>query len=74
MLINKIGDLGLLIAISIIFNIFNNLKYNIIFCIISYMSKINIIFFNINFCVIDIICLFLFIGAMGKSAQFGLHI
>jgi len=73
MLINRIGDFALLIAIfAIVFN-FNSLDYNIIFTItplfIDYSFKIG--FLQIP--VLDFICILLFLGAMGKSAQIGLH-
>jgi len=74
MLVNRIGDLALLIAISLIMSVFGSVKYNVIFSICSYFYDMNIYFlgFKLNFFVVC--CLFLFIGAMGKSAQLGLHI
>jgi len=53
---------------------FGTLKYTVIFSLIYYILplKFFILFFNFN--VITIICLFIFIGAMGKSAQLGLHV
>lgn len=73
MLINRIGDLGLLIGISILFFNFCSLKYTVIFNIINYLINLNFIIFIFSFNVITIISFFLFIGAMGKSAQLGLH-
>lgn len=73
MLVNRIGDLGLLIGISIIFYNIYTLKYVIIFNLINYLINLNYIFFMFPINLITIICLFLFIGAMGKSAQLGLH-
>jgi NADH-quinone oxidoreductase subunit L len=73
MLINRIGDLGLLIGISIIFFNILSLKYTVIFSLIYYILDLKFVFFLYNINVITIICLFLFIGAMGKSAQLGLH-
>jgi NADH-quinone oxidoreductase subunit L len=74
MLVNRVGDLGLLIAISIIFITFGSLKYSIIFNLVNLQISLNILFFGINFNVVGIIGFFLFIGAMGKSAQLGLHV
>jgi len=74
MFVNRIGDLALLIGLSIIFFNFISLKYAVIFNLVGYMTDLNFIFFNFYFNLIDIICLFLFLGAMGKSAQLGLHI
>jgi NADH:ubiquinone oxidoreductase subunit 5 (subunit L)/multisubunit Na+/H+ antiporter MnhA subunit len=74
MLVNRIGDLALLIAIALIASTFGTLKYNVIFSLCPYFFDFNVYFlgFKLNFFVIC--CLFLFVGAMGKSAQLGLHI
>jgi len=73
MLMNRIGDLSLLIAISIIFMIFGSLKYNVVFNICYYFLNFDILIMGLNFKLFFILCLFLFIGAVGKSAQLGLH-
>ncbi len=73
MLINRIGDFGLLLAIFAIFFIFNSLNYDIVFTLVPLFLNFNLIIGNFEIPVIDFICLFLFIGAMGKSAQLGLH-
>jgi NADH-ubiquinone oxidoreductase chain 5 len=74
MLINRIGDFALLIAIFLIYITFGNLNYDIVFGLIPEISYSIIIINNMKFSVIDLICLLLFIGAMGKSAQLGLHV
>jgi len=74
MIINKIGDFGLYIAISILFYSFCTLKYNVIFNICFYYFNDTYYFFFTNYNLFFIIGFFLFIGAMGKSAQIGLHI
>jgi len=73
MLLNRIGDLALIVGISILVFNFNTLKYAVIFNIIIYYLDMDFIFFNYSIKLINIICLMLFIGAMGKSAQLGLH-
>jgi NADH-quinone oxidoreductase subunit L len=70
---NRIGDLSLLIAISIIFMVFGSLKYAVVFNICFYFYSIDLILLGIKFKLFYILCLFLFIGAVGKSAQLGLH-
>jgi NADH-quinone oxidoreductase subunit L len=70
---NRIGDLSLLIAISIIFKVFGSLKYAVVFNICYYFFNMDIMLIGINFKLFFIMCLFLFIGAVGKSAQLGLH-
>ena len=73
MLMNRIGDLSLLIAISIIFMIFGSLKYNVVFNICYYFLNLDILIMGFKFKLFFILCLFLFGGAVGKSAQLGLH-
>lgn len=73
MLMNKIGDLSLLIAISIIFLVFGSLKYSVVFNICYYYLNLNILILGFKFKLFYILCLFLFGGAVGKSAQLGLH-
>ena len=70
MLINRIGDFAILIALFLIFYTFNSFDYDIIFSLLFLYNK-TIIF--LNFTYVDIIAIFLFLGAMGKSAQIGLH-
>lgn len=73
MLINRIGDFFILLAFFGIYKSFNSLDYDVVFSLVPMLLNItaNILGKNINF--IDLICLFLFLGAMGKSAQLGLH-
>ena len=73
MLINRIGDFALLLAIFGIFFIFNSLDYDIIFSLAPLIIDYRIIISSFEIPVLDFICIFLFFGAMGKSAQLGLH-
>jgi len=73
MLVNRVGDFALLLAIFALFFIFNSLNYGTVFGIVSLFQKFNLIIGTFEFLAIDFICIFLFIGAMGKSAQLGLH-
>lgn len=74
MLINRIGDICLLFAIFLIYSFFGSVQFGLVFNnIIYYLDYyIDVFFFEIRF--IDLICFFLFVGAMGKSAQLLLHI
>lgn len=74
MLVNRIGDLSLLLSLSILFFFFGTLKYSVIFALVSYFINMNFFFLGFYFNVINLIRFFLFLGAMGKSAQLGLHI
>ena len=72
-LVNRIGDFGLALGIFLIFFKFGTLNYNEVFNLIPSIvgSKVNFLGFQIS--PVELICILLFIGAMGKSAQFLLH-
>jgi len=72
-IINRIGDLGLSLGIASCFYCFHTVDFNIIFNLTPYIS--NELFYFANYPVnkITIIGFFIFIGAVGKSAQIGLH-
>ena len=73
MLVNRVGDFALLLAIFIMYCIFNTLDYDLIFTLVPLFVDYNIVIGVLQFPVIDVICILLFIGCMGKSAQIGLH-
>ena len=72
-LVNRVGDFGLAIGIFLIFFYFGTINYNEVFQMAPELSKKIISIFGFDVNLITIICIFLFIGAMGKSAQFLLH-
>ena len=74
MLVNRVGDFFILISLFLIHLIFNSLDYDIVFNLSKTFEILKINFFYFNFKFLDLICLFLFFGAMGKSAQIGLHV
>ena len=71
--INRIGDLGLSIALFAIYALFSSLDYSIIFSMAPTNNTATINFFNTNINYYDFIVFFIFVGAVGKSAQVGLH-
>jgi NADH-ubiquinone oxidoreductase chain 5 len=73
MIINRIGDFGLAIAIFTIYFYFKSLDYAVVFALSPEFSNDNIFFFDTKFSVLDFVGFFLFVGAVGKSAQLGLH-
>lgn len=73
MLVNRVGDFALLLAIFTIYFVYNSLDYDIVFTLVPLFLEYKVILGNIQIPVTDLICLLLFIGAMGKSAQLGLH-
>ena len=72
-LVNRIGDFGLAIGVFLIFLYFGTLNYEEVFQQVSKFSNKEINFLGFDSNLITLISLFLFIGAMGKSAQFFLH-
>jgi len=52
---------------------FKTLNYIVIFSLIEYIKNLSIFIFFLDIKVIDLILFFLFLGAIGKSAQIGLH-
>lgn len=73
MLLNRVGDFFLLLAIFLIYYCFDTVEYLVVFATAENFNnfKCSIGFFDVN--ILDLICLFLLFGAMGKSAQLGLH-
>ena len=71
--VNRIGDFGLAIGIFLIYFHLGTINFNEVFQIIPEYKDKSINFLSIDVNLITLICTFLFIGAMGKSAQFFLH-
>jgi NADH-quinone oxidoreductase subunit L len=72
-LVNRIGDLGFIIGIAATFLTFKTVEFEQLFQLIPLKGGENLIFFGYEFSKIEIIAGLFFIGAMGKSAQIGLH-
>lgn len=72
-IVNRIGDFGLAIGIFLIFFYFGTINYDQVFSMVPQFTEKKLIFLGYETNLITLICLFLFIGAMGKSAQFLLH-
>lgn len=64
MLINRVGDIGLVLAMFMLIREYGALEFSTLYALCLCVE------FNKN---ISIICLLLFLGAVGKSAQLGLH-
>jgi len=73
MLVNRIGDFFLLLAIFTLYFLFNTLSYDVVFSLIPLAVGFNLQIGGFSFPIIDLICIFIFLGAVGKSAQLGLH-
>lgn len=72
-IVNRVGDFGFLLGIFTLFMVFGNLNFDTVFSLASQNPETSITFLGHEFHAITVICIFLFIGAMGKSAQLGLH-
>lgn len=73
-IVNRFGDFGIYFALLLIFFFFKSFDFGVVFNVASFLKSsdpINFLSFHIN--KIDFICFFLFLGAIGKSAQLGLH-
>ena len=68
-IVNRVGDFGFLIGIFLIFYHSGSINFLEIFSFFSDDNKIKLLGLKIE----EVICFFLFIGAMGKSAQIFLH-
>lgn len=73
MILNRIGDFSLIIGILLIFVNFKAVDYATVSTLIPFFKTTEVNFLNINLNLLTIIGVFLFIGAVGKSAQLGLH-
>ena len=71
--VNRVGDFGLLIGLAILFFSTRSLDFETIFSMKEQLSLNKFSFFGFDLNVLDAICFFLFMGAMGKSAQIFLH-
>ncbi|MDC0480852.1 NADH-quinone oxidoreductase subunit L [Candidatus Pelagibacter sp.] len=71
--VNRVGDFGFALGIFLIFYLFGTVNYSEVFQQIPTVVDKNLSFLGFEIKAIDLICLLLFIGAMGKSAQILLH-
>ena len=72
-IVNRVGDFGLAIGIFLIFFYFGTINFDEVFNLTPQFLDKKFSMFGIETNLITLICLFLFVGAMGKSAQFLLH-
>ena len=74
MLVNRIGDLNIIFAIVTIFYLFKSVDYSTVFALAYNFTNTTINIFNYDINILNLICIFIFMGAVGKSAQIGLHV
>ena len=71
--VNRIGDFGLALGIMAIFCVFKSITFPVVFALAPFACNENIVFLNYSFHGLSVIAICLFVGAVGKSAQLGLH-
>jgi len=71
--VNRVGDFGFLIGIAILFISTRSLDFDTIFSMKEQLLASSFILFGYEFNTLNAACFFLFMGAMGKSAQLFLH-
>lgn len=71
---NRVGDFALIIGVALIYVTFGTVEYQPVFAAVTNHLNDKFTVFGAEFSNIDAICILLFIGAMGKSAQIGLHV
>ncbi len=74
MLVNRVGDFFILIGVLFIFTELGSLNFLTLFPMIPYLSASKFCIFGLSFNLLNLICIFLLLGAFGKSAQLGLHV
>ena len=74
-LVNRVGDLGFLLGIALVAMVFNSLDYAEVFAQAPAVAGATVEFIpGVSWSLMTVICILLFIGAMGKSAQVPLHV
>ncbi|MEK8048162.1 NADH-quinone oxidoreductase subunit L [Ideonella margarita] len=71
-LVNRVGDFGFILGIGLVLAYTGSLNYTEVFAKSGELSKL--IFPGTDWALLTVACICLFIGAMGKSAQFPLHV
>ncbi len=72
-IVNRVGDFGLALGIAATWFVFDSIQYDVIFANTAKLADTELLVFGASFDTLTLIGILLFIGAMGKSAQLGLH-
>ena len=73
LVVNRVGDFGLSLGIFTLFYLFRSVDYATIFACAPLYSTYYMVFLGLKLHALTLASIFLFIGAVGKSAQLGLH-
>jgi NADH-quinone oxidoreductase subunit L len=72
-IVNRVGDFGFMLGIFAIYVLFGTISFEPIFAAVASRASVVMHVFGLDMNAITVCCLLLFLGAMGKSAQLGLH-
>ena len=72
--VNRVGDFAFIIGIVMIALYTGSLDFEHVFVLAENLAQTDLEILGMNFIVLDVICLMLFLGCMGKSAQIGMHV
>jgi NADH-quinone oxidoreductase subunit L len=72
-IVNRVGDFGFALGIFLVFVLFNSVAFDQIFPRVGEVAENRFDFIGFEWHALTLACLLLFMGAMGKSAQFLLH-
>jgi len=73
-LVNRVGDFGFLLGIGLVLMVFGTLDYAAVFANVAAHADDMAPIAGMSVNLLTAICILLFVGAMGKSAQFPLHV
>ena len=71
--VNRVGDFGFALGILAVFALFGTVQFDEIFARAPEIAKMDVMFLGMSMPALELASILLFIGAMGKSAQLGLH-
>ncbi len=72
-IVNRIGDFGLALGIMGVFLVFDTVAFDAVFAAVPDVAGRSLSFLSMEVDTLTLVCLLLFVGAMGKSAQIPLH-
>ena len=72
-LVNRVGDIGFALGIMACFVLFGAVDFDQVFSVVPQLEEARFVFLGTEWHALTVTCILLFIGAMGKSAQLGLH-
>jgi NADH-quinone oxidoreductase subunit L len=72
-IVNRVGDFGFALGIILTFWLVGSVQFDVIFARVPELANVGFIFWGHHFDALTLATILLFVGAMGKSAQLGLH-